>query len=253
VKGVLVPQLVLRSIKTDQDEAAFLEKVDDGFRCIPDHRLDPLNQPIGKAGLLISGILKSEGQEACTVSKLVAEVVLGGEIHEFHFQLAPKDALPMMTENDRGRVRKIHHLPTQSLTALSQTEATSKSAQARVLGHVYAEELYNAAEIFGLKSGMDLKVIQQDLAVSYGFCSPESSLLMLFEADQFLEHQILPPAGHPAHDVAKIAMNKQFMLVRLEDQRPMIRKTYFATVYVELSDFGVRCIRGLCISVRCNA
>jgi hypothetical protein len=62
------------------------------------------------------------------------------------------------------RVRKIHHLPTQSLTASSQTEATPKSAQARVLGHVYEEKLYNAAEIFGLKSGMDMKVIQQDLA-----------------------------------------------------------------------------------------
>jgi hypothetical protein len=42
-----------------------------------------------------------------------------------------------------------------------------------------------------------MKGIKEDLATRYGFCSPESSLLMLYEVDQFLENDVLPPVGHP--------------------------------------------------------
>jgi hypothetical protein len=67
----------------------------------------------------------------------------------------------------------------------------------RILGHLYAEAVYAEAQAFELKSGISTKEVQQELAVSYGFCSRESTLLMLYDAGQFKEHGILPPVGHP--------------------------------------------------------
>jgi hypothetical protein len=197
VNGVLVPRPVLRSIKTNQDEDAFMREFDDGFRCVPDHRLGVLNYPIGKDGILISGVLKQKGQKPCNVSKLVAEVAVGSELHEYHFQL---DAKTAVDENDKGRKKNAHYCATVLLPVVSEPAADP----ARVLGHCYAEELYNEAERFGLMSGMDFKIVREELAITYGFCNPDSSLLMLYEADQFLEHDILPPLGHPARNDVKV-------------------------------------------------
>lgn len=68
----------------------------------------------------------------------------------------------------------------------------------RVLGYIYADELYNEAEKFGLKSGIDTKAVREELAVSHGFCSPESTLLMLYTIEQLLENGISPPSGIPS-------------------------------------------------------
>eukprot|EP00957_Ditylum_brightwellii_P003695 280055-Ditylum_brightwellii.AAC.1 len=52
---------------------------------------------------------------------------------------------------------------------------------------------------------MDIKVVSEELSIKYGFCSPESSLLMLYSIDQFLDNGILPPKGHPVHDQQRAA------------------------------------------------
>ena len=54
LQGILFPRPVLGSITVNQDDAAFMEETDDGFRCIPDYRLKTLNQPIPAEGLRIS-------------------------------------------------------------------------------------------------------------------------------------------------------------------------------------------------------
>ena len=59
--AVVRPRVLLRSIITDQDEEAMVEEVDDGFRCVPDHRLAVINQPVGSDGILIAGILDDGG------------------------------------------------------------------------------------------------------------------------------------------------------------------------------------------------
>eukprot|EP00957_Ditylum_brightwellii_P121490 9265336-Ditylum_brightwellii.AAC.1 len=73
VRGVLFPQPILKSIKTDQADDAFVEEIDDGFLCIPDHRLQTVNEPIGSNGALISGILGDGQGGPSTVSKITAE------------------------------------------------------------------------------------------------------------------------------------------------------------------------------------
>eukprot|EP00957_Ditylum_brightwellii_P194345 14801096-Ditylum_brightwellii.AAC.1 len=60
---------------------------------------------------------------------------------------------------------------------------TSMTDPSSILGHVYAEETFRAAEKYGLKSGMDIKLVSEELSIKYGFCSPESSLLMLYSID----------------------------------------------------------------------
>jgi hypothetical protein len=207
LKGVLFPQPVLRSIKTDQDEEAFLEETDDGFRCVPDHRLQVLNRPIQSDGLRIAGILKQEGREHCSVTKLIAEVVIGSKKHDFHFQLQLHKAAgdPMqsgMADAVDSQETTTHCCPTISLAMAATMADAGPNAStvnlARILGHLYAEELYREAALFGLKSGTDMKkTVGEDLAVSYGFCSLESSLLMLYDGEQFEEHGISPPFDHP--------------------------------------------------------
>ncbi|CAB9521611.1 expressed unknown protein [Seminavis robusta] len=177
-KGILYPQPVLRSIVVDQDEDAFLEEVDDGFRCTLDHRLQVLNQPIPADGLLIAGILGD------SVTKLTANVQLGPNQHQsFHFQLRG------------GESTNTADSPTLYLQPKEDGEASDPAA--RVLGHIYAEELYHQAEAFDVRSGLSTERVREELAVSYGFCSPESSLLMMYTKEQFTEHGILPPIGHP--------------------------------------------------------
>jgi len=197
IPGVLKPLPVLRSIKTDQDEEALMEEFDDGFRCVPDHRLQVLNQPIGSDGLLIAGILSQNCRDYCSVSKLIAMVSYGGEMHEFHF-LLQEDKKSLKTGADlNGSKVTIHECPTVRIEASSSVENEPRAHPLRILGHLFAEKLYAEAESFGLKSGMNVEGIREKLSTTYGFCSPESSLLMLYETDQFLDHGILPPRGHP--------------------------------------------------------
>lgn len=82
-------------------------------------------------------------------------------------------------------------------TVFLKSQDADESNPARILGHLYAEERYRQAEMFGLKSGISTTRVKEELAVKYGFCSPESSLLMLYEREQFVEHGISPPVGHP--------------------------------------------------------
>jgi hypothetical protein len=170
LKGVLFPQPVLRSIKTDQDEEAFLEETDDGFRCVPDHRLQLLNHPIPSAGLLIAGILKQEGREHCSVTKLIAEVVIGSKKHDFHFQLQLHKAAgdPMqsgMADAVDSQETTTHCCPTISLAMADAGPNASTVNLARILGHLYAEELYREAALFGLKSGTDMKKLSEKISL----------------------------------------------------------------------------------------
>jgi len=46
--------------------------------------------------------------------------------------------------------------------------------------------------------GLDLAAVRAELALRYGFCSPLSSLLMLYEPEQFIQNGIGCPKDHPA-------------------------------------------------------
>lgn len=190
LQGVLFQHPVLQSIQVDQDEDAFMEETDDGFACIPDHRLQVLNEPIPTEGMCISGVLGD------TVTKLTATVVFGKATYTFHYKLRetkeehPKDMV-LCDEGNANRALQRRDCPTVFLE--SADHATS-----RILGHIYAEEAYGQAEAYGIKSGSPVQRVKEDLAVSYGFCSPESTLLMLYAPAQFEEHGIQPPTGHPA-------------------------------------------------------
>ena len=198
--GLLYPKAVLRRIITNQDEGALIEEVDDGFRCVPDHRLSVLNHPISTTeGMVITGILQDlkVNEQLCSVTELVAEVVIGGSIYQFAFQLQQSQCLasgaPSKMAEDGTRV---HDCPTLFLGPVEGTDSRCRNP-AKILGHLYAEEVYRQTDLVGLKSGMECTHLQQEIAVTYGFCSPESSLLMLYDREQFLEHGISPPAGHP--------------------------------------------------------
>lgn len=174
--GILYPCPVLHSIQTDQCDEAFMEVIDDGFRCVPDHRLPVLNQPIPAGdGLLISGIVGD------SVTKLIALVQTGpNERKKYHFELRPS-----------------HSRAVDSMDYPTLFLEPSSDAISRTLGHIYAKERYQEAEGFGIRSGVSTELVREELAVKYGFCSPESSLLMLYRKEQFMDHRISPPEGHP--------------------------------------------------------
>uniref|UniRef100_A0A7S4J0A2 Uncharacterized protein n=1 Tax=Odontella aurita TaxID=265563 RepID=A0A7S4J0A2_9STRA len=48
-----------------------------------------------------------------------------------------------------------------------------------------------------------MKMVREELSVEYGFCSPESSLLMLYSIEQFIDNDVLPPKGHPTYNDKK--------------------------------------------------
>ncbi|KAL7570904.1 hypothetical protein ACA910_018961 [Epithemia clementina (nom. ined.)] len=201
--GILYPDAFLRRIRTNQDEESFVEEIDDGFRCVPDHRLAVPNQPISTSqGIVIAGILNANGEndQASSVTEIVAEVVVGGKMHEFYFQIGnPGETNPSWngggSESTKEVAKTIHQCPTYYLNTTK--ENTALVDPARILGHLYADEVYRQTELDRLKSGMDHKSLLQAIAVEYGFCSPESSLLMLYEKEQFVEYGIAPPVGHP--------------------------------------------------------
>jgi len=189
LKGILFPYPILRSIETDQSEDAFLEEVDDGFRCCPDYRLQVLNQHIPSDGFLVSGIIGTSS----SVTKLTANVQVGSRIYQFNYQLVGAATATVSSPENAGV--PVQFCPT---VRLESSGAAGNALASRLLGHLYAEGVYCEAEAFGIKSGLSTSAVKEELAVSYGFCSPESSLLMLYDKEQFIEHSILPPAGHPA-------------------------------------------------------
>jgi hypothetical protein len=84
VDDLLFDRPVLQSVSVDQDEDAFMEEMDDGFRCVPDHRLGILNHPVPSEGYVIVGIV------GFSVSELTAKVVQGGRAQSLHFNLREK-------------------------------------------------------------------------------------------------------------------------------------------------------------------
>jgi len=184
LQGILYPQPILYRVETDQDEDAFVEERDDDFRCVPDHRLKVLNETIPNSGMWISGILGD------SVSTLTATVKFGNTDQKFHFQLRD-DKMEDTVNGTKTKKAFCEYSPTLTF------KTNQNNLAARILGHVYAEETYKTAEAYGLKSGTSTKQVMEELSVSYGFCTPESSLLMLYTKDQFTEHGIRPPDGHP--------------------------------------------------------
>ena len=75
----------------------------------------------------------------------------------------------------------------------------------RLPGLLFAQERYRDLEMDNL-AGLELSALQRDLALDYGFCSPEASLLMLYSVEQFEENQLAVPQGHPAHSACTAKM-----------------------------------------------
>jgi len=130
----------------------------DGFQCCPDHRLH-LQWPVGEEGAWLCGTCG-------TVESLRVELRAGGVTKEFTFDL-------------------------------SKARVLAEGA-APLLGHLFARQQYAAVQRDGAAMGMDLAKIRAELALKYGFCSPEASLLLLYEPAQFTEHGIECPKDHPA-------------------------------------------------------
>ena len=225
--GILYPRAILRRIQTNQSDQAFLQEIDDGFCCVPDHRLAVLNQPIHPTdGLLISGILadkdsKTKDERPDPVTELVAEIVVNGAVYKlcFNFDSSRKWET---TATDSCEVADActttRRCPTLFLDDSStehQSGLAGNNDLARILGHLYAEHVYRQTQQDAIKSGMSLTSLLQEIATTYGFCSPESTLLMLYEREQFLEHDIAPPVGHPLepelrdHFQKKVALSEK--------------------------------------------
>ena len=172
------------------------------------------------------------------VSTLTATVTYGEDTHEFHFTLQgtkdvamvdgdasgvihhmPTVVLPAATEPEAAVTPRPpaapRYAPDDSAAPPPSNLPSSPPCppprppvaptpppnySARMLGHIYAEELYAQVDRDGLKIGEEMTSIKRELASTYGFCSPESSLLMLYEADQFVRHGVLPPIGHPVRN-----------------------------------------------------
>lgn len=163
---LLKPQAFLRRIVTDQTDDCFCDPNDD-FQCCPDHHLNSMRLLIEAEGLWICGTLGG-------VTRITAEVIAGKLQKQFVFDLS--DSLEV------------------------------DPSAAHLLGWLYASQLYASVERDGAAMGADLSVIREQLALQYGFCSPEASLMMLLEPDQFLENKIPCPESHPAHAVWKERM-----------------------------------------------
>eukprot|EP00523_Entomoneis_sp_CCMP467_P008449 CAMPEP_0168736346 /NCGR_PEP_ID=MMETSP0724-20121128/9813_1 /TAXON_ID=265536 /ORGANISM="Amphiprora sp., Strain CCMP467" /LENGTH=1182 /DNA_ID=CAMNT_0008783541 /DNA_START=92 /DNA_END=3640 /DNA_ORIENTATION=- len=198
------PRLV--SIVTNQDEEAFVGEVEDGFSCVPDYRVATFSNKSElvdpRHGARIAGIL-GNGTELSSVTRLTAKVAMGTEIHEFHFRLqnANKDGDKvdaMMQDSSSSSTNVTIHRHDMPTVYLSNAQKDEDSLPNRMLGQLYAQKLYDQVQKDGIHSGMDMTKIQEELAATYGFCSTESSLLLLYNAEQFLDHGILPPLGHPA-------------------------------------------------------
>eukprot|EP00957_Ditylum_brightwellii_P002276 174868-Ditylum_brightwellii.AAC.1 len=96
-----------------------------------------------------------------TVSKITAEVLYGSDLHKFHFQLrfeSTDDGVSYTHScGDDGINQHFHSAVNMLATKSCKEAATSMTDPTSILGHVYAEETFRAAEKYGLKSGMDIK------------------------------------------------------------------------------------------------
>merc|ERR1719353_1622280 len=79
---------------------------------------------------------------------------------------------------------------------------------APLLGFLYSSEMYASLERDSAAMGIDLTAVRERLALTYGFCSPEASLMMLYEPDQFVDNRVSCPADHPAFNAWKAKVAK---------------------------------------------
>ena len=228
--GILYPRAILRRIQTNQSDQAFLQEIDDVFCCVPDHRLAVLNQPIHPTdGLLISGILadkdsKTNDERPDPVTELVAEIVVNGAVYKlcFNFDSSRKWETTATDCEVADACTTTRRCPTLFLDDSStehQSGLAGNSDLARILGHLYAEHVYRQTQQDAIKSGMSLTSLLQEIAATYGFCSPESTLLMLYEREQFLEHDIAPPLGHPLEPELRDHFQKKVALGEKNPQK----------------------------------
>jgi len=159
--GDLVPMLQQQTVLagiTTDQSEEEFVMGNDGFACCPDHRLQ-LKWPVGEEGIWICGVLGG-------VRRLSVRLQTGGDVKDYSFDL---DAAPELTPG-----------------------------AAPLLGYLFAKQQYAAVQCDGAAMGVDLATVRRALAVKYGFCCPEASLLMLYEPSQFVENGIDCPQGHPA-------------------------------------------------------
>mmetsp|Transcript_16265 Transcript_16265/g.35221 ORF Transcript_16265/g.35221 Transcript_16265/m.35221 type:complete len:1016 (+) Transcript_16265:305-3352(+) len=168
LQQMLRQQTMLASITTDQSDEDFTSG-EDGFICVPDHRLN-VQWPIDEDGLWITGRLGSG------VSKMSVEVKAGSNMETLEFDFT--------------------------------TAAVLSEGAAPLLGYLFAKQQYTAVERDGALMGIDLESVRTNLALKYGFCSKESSLLMLYDPEQFAENGIPCPPGHPAYRAWKASFGK---------------------------------------------
>ena len=90
---------------------------------------------------------------------------------------------------------------------------------ARILGHLYAEELYREADSIEFRSGIETKEVKEDLAIKYRLCSPDSSLLLLYTIEQFMDNNVLPPLGHPVYNDAKVVGARALLLAESKNKQ----------------------------------
>eukprot|EP00928_Gymnodinium_smaydae_P017917 TRINITY_DN16836_c0_g1_i1.p1 TRINITY_DN16836_c0_g1~~TRINITY_DN16836_c0_g1_i1.p1 ORF type:complete len:1033 (+),score=89.01 TRINITY_DN16836_c0_g1_i1:289-3099(+) len=131
----------------------------DGFKCCPDHRLQ-VRHVVPREGLWLCGVVGS-------VKKISVELQIADKTRMIAFDLSAAHQLG--------------------------------SDAAPLLGYLFAQEQYSFVEKDAARMGVDLHRIKESLALQYSFCSPESSLVMLYEPSQFVENGVLCPAHHPAY------------------------------------------------------
>lgn len=170
---------------------ALLNEVSDPckFVCVPDHRLATHALDLGKEGLIVSGILGKES----SVSTIVAHISDGRRVR---FQLGSsliQDEQEILQEeqdeqgkedHDEGTRTRPHH----NLVAIQH-----------LLGFLFARAQYEQVQRDSARMGLPFSLLHKQLALTYNFCSPEASLVMLYEVAQFTENDVVCPVGHPNH------------------------------------------------------
>ncbi|CAD7954581.1 unnamed protein product [Amoebophrya sp. A25] len=180
----------LHRIVPNQSDAAFQEDYDDGFRCTPDHRLQPLSLPLTEDAL-VCGIVGNE------VSKISIEIIdQDGQIKEYGIYLNLEQGVEPGSDPAPNMMNSLNIMLASPSGYHIQPDGDDNCAAA-ILGYLFAEAQYEAVSGDELRSGLDLSELKLELATRYSFCSPEASLLMLHTMKQFFDNDVPPPLTHP--------------------------------------------------------
>eukprot|EP00854_Cymbomonas_tetramitiformis_P007126 gene7126-8501_t len=192
----VTPQTMITSVRTDL--SSDLEALaDEDMATVPDHRLFRVSVPAAPEGLWVSGACAAAGRRPGCVTVTLER---GAQRAEVTLDVPP--AAQELPSPLSARLLAVHHA-TMSLDEIK-------------LQHYDPDVVVTHAT---------------NLATRYGLATEHTTLLLLRLPEQFAEHDLQCPEGHPAYDAWKVLAEER-LLVRHEREQQEAQKVQ-AKIYAQ--------------------